>query len=80
MLSGGPGFHDFTIDQVMPKSPAERKGVRPGDRIQSVNRVSTSQLTVDDLDRLFRHAGSLHLKFNRDDKQIKVTLKLKPMI
>ena len=64
----------------MHDSPAERKGVEAGDIIESMNRVSSSELTVDDLDRSFRHAGSLHLTFRRDGKRLKVKLKLKPMI
>jgi hypothetical protein len=80
VLASGPEFHDFTIDQVMPNSPAEKKGIRPGDKIESVNRAPASQLTVDDLEKLFRRRGCLRLKIRRDGKQLKAKLKLKALI
>lgn len=80
VLASGPGFHTFTIDQVMPKSPAKRSGVTPGDQIESVNHVPASRLTMDDLYRLFRKPGLLHLRVRRGQKRVNVVLRLKPLV
>ncbi len=80
VLASGPEFHDLTIDQVMPNSPAQRNGIRVGDRIESVNRIPASQLTVDRLTTLSSASGVMHLTLRRDGKLLKSTLKLQPLI
>ena len=80
LIATGPGFHVFTVDQVMPTTPAEKQGIHVGDQIDSVDGTSSAELTLDDLDRIFRRSGTLHLKVRRDGKVLKATLKLKPLI
>jgi hypothetical protein len=80
ILAGGSSFHEFTIDQVLSVSPAERKGIRAGDRIELANDVPATQLTVDDLNNVFQRSGSLRLTISRNGKELKKKLKLKPLI
>ena len=80
ILATGASFHTFTIDQVLTDSPAEHSGMKVGDAIETVNQLPASQLTVDDLDKLFRKPGSLSLTISRNGKKIKKKLELKPLI
>jgi len=80
VLATGSSFHDFTVDYVLTNSPAARKDIRIGDRIESANHTPASKLTLDDLGKLFARAGSLRLTVSRNGRELKKKLKLKPMI
>jgi C-terminal processing protease CtpA/Prc len=80
VLATGSSFHDFTVDYVLTNSPAARTDIRVGDRIESANHTPTSQLTLDDLAKLFARPGSLRLTVSRSGRQLRKKLKLKPMI
>lgn len=80
ILASGSSFHEFKVDQVITGFPAERKGIVPGDIIQSANKIPASQLSIDALDKLFRKPGTLHLTIYRQGRQLKKRLRLKPVI
>jgi hypothetical protein len=80
VLAAGPSFHDFTIDYVLKNSPGAREGIQVGDKIEAVNYALSTQLTLDDLDKMFKRPGLLRLRISRNGKQLNRKLKLKPLI
>jgi len=80
VLAGGPSFRDFTVNYVLKNSPAAREGIQVGDKIEVANHTLATQLTLEDLDKMFKRPGSLRLKISRNGKQSNRKLKLKPLI
>jgi len=80
ICASGPSFHDFTVDFVLKNSPAERRGIQVGDKIDSANRIPASRLTLDELYQMFMRKGSLRLTMSRNGVRKKEKLKLKPLI
>jgi hypothetical protein len=80
LLAKGSSFHDITVDYVLSDSPAAQRDIKVGDKIDSANHRPASNLTVSDLDELFRRRGTLRLTLSRNGKRLKKKLKLKPLI
>lgn len=81
MIAIPPGFDQFEVAQVAPKSPAARSGIAVGDRIEKIDERPASDYTLDDVRALLRQGGTEHqLSLLHNGKTIEVTLTLKPLI
>jgi membrane-associated protease RseP (regulator of RpoE activity) len=47
----------YTVEEVAPNTPAARAGLRPGDRIMTINGRAVNG--TDDIDREMQHSGNL---------------------
>lgn len=54
LLGKGPRFRDVTVFRVIPGSPADRAGIRPGDVLRTINHRRCDLLGLDAVRRLLR--------------------------
>jgi C-terminal processing protease CtpA/Prc len=82
IIATGPGLRDFLIYSVLPDSPAEEAGLRPGDEIRRINWVPVSFLTLSSIiNRLQKPPGKrIRLVVKRDSERVKVSFLLRDLI
>lgn len=66
IVASGVGLNQFTVQGVIPGSPADVAGILSGDRIVKIGLMPTSVLTLHDLQRIF---------FKKPGKKVKITVK-----
>jgi Aspartyl protease len=77
----GPEFHKFVVGRIVSNSAAAEAGFQSGDVIESLDNVSTGNLTLSDLrDKLCEPKAQYSVGVARGDKHTKVELKLRPLI
>ncbi|HAQ38001.1 MAG TPA: hypothetical protein DCQ58_05780, partial [Saprospirales bacterium] len=78
----GLDFNQYFIQAVVPDSPAEKAGLLSGDEILSVNSVSTSFLSLNQIQRtLKRKEGTtIRIKISRKGKKQKFYVVLEDML
>ncbi len=77
-----PGLKIFSVAAVMPDSPAEKAGLKPGDTILSVNGIRSGECTLEEMLHLFqsRPGKKLKIQVRRQLQTLKTTLVLQDMI
>jgi hypothetical protein len=77
----GPGFHKFVVRRIVPQSPAAEAGIEPGDFIESINNRPANEITLTELRNILSQPkDSLSLNITRGDKNLRLTLRLHPLI
>ncbi len=72
---------EFSVNRVLPDSPAAEAGLRENDRIEAINGLPASRVSIDDLfNASTKDGGSLELAVHRGDARFAVTLKLRRLI
>ena len=75
------GLPIYNISQIRKNSPAELAGLKKGDQIISINKMSMVNYTLNDIIKIFRskEGRKIKMKVNRNNKEIKVEFRLKKM-
>jgi hypothetical protein len=77
----GPGFHKFVVRRIVPQSPATEAGIEPNDVIESIGNHPAGEITLTELrDILCQPNKSLSVNITRGDKNLRVTVNLRPLI
>ncbi len=81
-LASGPELNTYTVNNVVPGSPAEEAGILKGDQLRKVNWIPVAFLSMGDLSRKLQGKVGKQVKMVliRDKKKIKVTFKLRDII
>jgi hypothetical protein len=69
-----PGAEGFDVEGVVPGSPAEKAGLKPGDRITQVNGQSLEKLGRGGMSKIFHTPEPIKLTVDRDGEQHEVTV------
>lgn len=77
----GPSFHKFVVRRIVPQSPAAEAGIEPGDVIESIGDHPADAITLTELRNILSQPDkSLSVNITRGDKNLHVTLRLRPLI
>ena len=77
IIADGPGFKTFTIQGVVPNSPAAEAGLVEGDVITAIDGRPAAGFTLDQINMMFKQAGSAYtLTIRRASQLSDVKLKL----
>lgn len=82
IIASGPNFNHFTVQSVIPKSPADEADIRKGDEIIRVGFLPASFSSLADLQHTFQKRPGKRLKvvIRRDGKVIKKKIVLRKLI
>jgi PDZ domain/Aspartyl protease len=76
-----PGFHKFVVKRIVPQSPAAEAGIEAGDIIESIDNHPAEEMTLTEMRNMFCQAKeTLAVKIMRGNKNLQVTLRLRPLI
>jgi hypothetical protein len=77
----GPGFRKLVVGRIVPQSPAAEAGIEPGDIIESIDNHSAEEMTLTEIRNILcQSKESLPVKIMRGNKNLQVTLRLRPLI
>lgn len=82
LIASGDYLGQFTVQSVLPSSPAALAGIQKGDKILSINRLSSSVLTLKNIDsKLQKKIGKkIRLKVDRNGEKKVFLFRLKDLI
>lgn len=82
LIAGGVALNRFTVQGIIPHSPAAEAGMLPGDRIVRVGLTPTIFWGLSDLQHVFqKHAGKkIRVVIRRDGKKLKKVFRLRDLI
>jgi len=82
LIAGGKYRSDFFVNKIIANSPAEKSGLKPGDRILSINGIPKNFMTLDFLiEKLKKRNGKkIKLKVDRLGEKKSFTFYLSPLI
>jgi len=82
LIAGGKYLSDFFVNKIIANSPAEKSGLKPGDRILSINGIPKNFMTLDFLiEKLKKRNGKkIKLKVDRLGEKKSFTFYLSPLI
>ena len=76
----GVNFQKIVVSRVVTSSPAEQAGVEQGDRVLLVNGDDAGKLGLETIRDLCRKPGTLELVLQRNGKEVKTRVVLKPLL
>jgi hypothetical protein len=82
IVAEGIELNQFTISRIIPRSPADRAGILPGDKIVLFNGRSTDEMTLNELNHQLRikPGKKIWLRLERDGKWIRRSFSLERSI
>lgn len=81
LAAGGEGFKIFKVRSLIENSPATEAGLQVGDIITAVNGKPTSDITLEQIRKLFKRADKTYrLKIKRSESALGATLKTRRII
>jgi hypothetical protein len=82
LIAGGPNLRTYTVASLVPNSPADRAGIKLGDRIVAVNNTSVGFLTLSGIIRRLegKPGKKVKIRYERDGEYTIVTFKLEDLI
>lgn len=80
MKAEGVNFQKVVVSRVVNSSPAEQAGVEPGDTVLLVNGGDAGKLGLEAIRDLCRKPGTLELVLERNGKEVKTRMVLKPLL
>ena len=72
----GTGFHTFEVDAIEPGSPTDLAGVHKGDVLAAIDKHSTSDLDLAQIDKMLQPGRTVALTILRGGRTLRVRLKL----
>lgn len=78
LIASGKNLNKFTIQQIIPNSPAERVGLQKGDEIVSLKGINKSLFSLNDIHHNFRkrNGKKIRLKIKREGEILKYEFRL----
>ncbi|HYL98749.1 MAG TPA: PDZ domain-containing protein [Blastocatellia bacterium] len=70
----------FKVEYIADGSPAAEAGLRESDIITAIDGKPASQLTLSGINEMFEKAGDYAVSIKRGEQNLKVILKLRPLI
>ncbi len=81
LAAGGEGFKIFKVRTLIENSPATEAGLRVGDTITAINGKPTTEMTLEQIRRMFRRAGQKYkLDIKRDESLLIINLKTRRIV
>jgi hypothetical protein len=82
IIAGGTSLNRFTVQAVLPNSPAAEAGFLPGDRLMRVGVFPTTILRLAELQKMFQKKPGkiVTVVIRREGKRIKKAVKLRDLI
>jgi C-terminal processing protease CtpA/Prc len=82
LISGGKDFKDFIVSELIKGSPAQKAGIKVGDKIISVNGVWKENLTLSQINHTFRskERKKINMRILRNGEIIKKSFRLRRVI
>ena len=82
LAAGGKHLDQFTIQYVIKGSPADLVGLRPGDKVISINRIPARFFSLKDISNKFqkREGKKIRLKIQRNSEKMIFVFRLKDII
>lgn len=82
LVAGGKALNQFTVQGVIPGSPAEKAGILSGDRILRIGFIPHNFLGLSDIQKIFRKrpGKKVRLLIGRGEEKLKKTLVLRDLI
>lgn len=82
VVAGGTGLNHFSVQQVLPGSPADEAGLQPGDRILKVGRLPAPFWSLAEIQRKLegKPGRRVRLKIRRGEEVMKKTVELRDLI
>ena len=82
LLAGGNDLRSYTVSNVVPGSPAEEAGIEVRDRVRSVNGISVSLLSLENIIRKLqgRAGRRIRMRLYRDGRLLDVEFHLRDLI
>ncbi|CAN5206494.1 hypothetical protein BH23BAC1_BH23BAC1_08050 [soil metagenome] len=82
LISGGKEYNDFIVSELIKDSAAEIAGIKVGDKIISINGIWKENLTLSQINHLFRSKEKKRIKMRilRNGEIIKKSFRLKSLI
>lgn len=82
IMVSGPTLNTFTVQDVVPNSPAAEVDIQKGDELKSINHLPISLYELDDLMRMFqkRPGKRIRLVVIRNEKRMKKVFRLRDII
>jgi hypothetical protein len=81
-IASGSSLNEFTVQNVLPNSPAWNIDIRRGDELLKLGAIPASFLTLDDIQKVFQRkpGKTIKITLRRDGKRIKKRLILKDLL
>jgi hypothetical protein len=70
----GADFKAFKIEGIAPNSPADRAGLRAGDRVLSIEDKAAESLTLDEVHKMLAREKAYRLRLQRGNERLEATL------
>jgi len=81
LSAGGRGFSLVVVNEVAQGSPAAEAGIREGDILTAIDSRPTTELTVNQIRKMFTQDGKEYLiRLKRGRREVQVRLKLRRLI
>ncbi|MBB4077916.1 putative aspartyl protease [Lewinella aquimaris] len=82
ILAGGNNLHKYSVSNVVPNSPADRAGIKVGDRIRAVNGMSANLLSLQSIIRKLegKPGRKIRLRVYRTGRLLDFTFALEDLI
>lgn len=81
LYTTGRNFDQINVYQVLPDSPADLAGIKPGDQLVFIDGVKASNYSIDEISRMFKIENKQYrLGIIRNEKSTEVTINLKRII
>ena len=81
LAAGGEGFKIFKVRSLIENSPATEAGLQVGDTITAFNGKPATEMTLEQIRRMFRQAGQIYkLSVKRNESALELTIKTRRII
>lgn len=82
IIASGLDFNEYYVQSVIADSPAEKAGLKKGDKLHSIQRIPVAFRSLNNIQRLFKkkEGTKVRLVVKRDDEKLLFQFELKDML